>query len=122
AMALSSVAGKYLAEGMPKAGALVRACKKMILPMTCSSFVALGALAFDMPAVNDLKEIALAVETAGAAAKSGTSQVWGAVLYYFIFNVWFFAFLFPVISFGPWNRLRSGSRRVEMKPRKKAKK
>jgi hypothetical protein len=42
-----------------------------------------------------------------------------AALQFVAFLVWFFGFFFSISSFGPWERLRSGSRRVEMKDKKK---
>lgn len=35
------------------------------------------------------------------------------------FNVWFFGFTFSTLSFAPWDRIRSGSRRVKMGDKKK---
>lgn len=115
AMALSVVAGKHLGAGVPQAGALVKAAKQMVVPMLASSVVALGAIAFDMPAVQSAGEV---VGEAAKAVQESSSNVWGAILYFFVFNVWFFGFMYPTMSFAPWERLRSGSRRVEMKEKK----
>lgn len=110
-MSLSAVAGKNLSAGMPAAGALVKSCKQMFVPMLASSLLAVCAIAFDMPA---------AAEGAVEAKASAGMNYWGAALYFFIFNLWFFVLQFPILSFSPWERLRSGSRRVEMKDKKKA--
>ncbi|MCQ2092797.1 MAG: hypothetical protein MJY85_08985 [Fibrobacter sp.] len=104
-MSLSVVAGKNLGQGMPQAGALVKAAKQMILPVILSSFVALGSLVFDM-AGNESTEIL-------------KNNIWGGVLYLFVYNIWFFVLVYPSMSFAPWERLRAGSRRVEMKEKKK---
>ncbi len=104
-MSLSVVAGKNLGQGMPQAGALVKAAKQMILPVILSSFVALGSLVFDM-AGNESTEIL-------------QNNIWGGVLYLFVYNIWFFVLVYPSMSFAPWERLRAGSRRVEMKEKKK---
>ncbi|MCQ2108012.1 MAG: hypothetical protein MJZ05_04525 [Fibrobacter sp.] len=119
-MALSVSAGKHLGAGVPQAGSLVKAAKQTLMPMLLSSFVVLGALAFDMYTA------AVATGAAGEAAEAAAdvvvdpmNNVWGAVLYFFVFNVWFFGFVYPTMSFAPWERLRAGSRRVEMKDKKK---
>lgn len=105
AMALSVVAGKHLGQGVPQAGSLVKSAKQMLLPVVLSSFVALSALVFDM-AGNESTEIL-------------ESNIWGGLLYFFVYNIWFFVLLYPAMAFSPWERLRSASRRVEMKDRKK---
>ncbi len=99
-VALALVAGKKLGEGSPETGALIFAAKKMALPVVISSLLALTALTVDM-GVADGKSI-------GAAA-----ILWVA------FIVWFFGFLFGTLSFAPWERLRAGSRRVQIKKSKK---
>lgn len=109
-MALSAVAGKHLSAGVPAAGSLVKAAKQMVVPMLASSLLAVSAIAFDMP---------VAVESAEAGVASSGPNYWGAALYFVVFNLWFFVLLFPILSFAPWDRLRSGSRRVEMKDKKK---
>lgn len=101
AIACALVAGKELGEGSPKAGALVKAGKKMLAPILIASLLALSALVVDMGGVVDGKRI-------GSAA-----ILWVA------FNVWFFGFTFGTMSFAPWDRLRSGSRRVKMSDKKK---
>lgn len=111
AMALSVAAGKQLSAGAPAAGALVKASKQMVVPMLSASLLALCAIAFDMPA-------SVAEEVSDAAPT--TPSYWGVALYFFIFNLWFFVFQFPIMSFAPWERLRSGSRRVEMRDKKKS--
>ena len=100
-MACALVAGKELGDGSPKAGALVKAGKKMLAPIMISSLLALSALVVDMGGVVDGKRI-------GSAA-----ILWVA------FNVWFFGFTFGTMSFAPWDRIRSGSRRVKMNDKKK---
>lgn len=100
AMAMALVAGKELGAGAPQAGSLVKAFKKMVLPMTISSLLAMVAITADM-------------------GNMGGSQVASAVAIWIIFNVWYFVFLFGTCAFAPWERLRSGSRRVEMKDKKK---
>lgn len=114
-MALSVSAGKHLGAGVPQAGSLVKAAKQTLMPMLLSSFVVLGALAFDMYTA------AIATNAAGEASEAvdPTNNIWGAVLYFFVFNIWFFGFVYPTMSFAPWERLRAGSRRVEMKDKKK---
>ena len=100
-MACALVAGKELGEGSPKAGALVKAGKKLLVPVLISSLLAISALVVDMSVVVDAKRI-------GCAA-----ILWVA------FNVWFFGFTFSTLSFAPWDRIRSGSRRVKMGDKKK---
>ena len=111
AMVLSAVAGKHLGAGDPQAGALLKAAKQLMTPVLVGSLLLIAAIAFDMPA--DATE-------ASEAAPSVTSNIPGALLYFVVFNAWFFAFLFPTASFAPWERLRSGTRRVEMKDKKKS--
>ena len=112
AMALSAVAGKLLGEGTPAAGALVKAAKRLLAPAVIGSLLVVAAVAFDMPAAG--------ADQAAAPAKA-SPNVPGALLYFAVFNAWFFALLFPTMTFAPWERLRSGSRRVEMKDKKKKK-
>lgn len=100
-MACALVAGKELGDGTPKAGALVKAGKKLLVPVLISSLLAISALVVDMSVVVDAKRI-------GCAA-----ILWVA------FNVWFFGFTFSTLSFAPWDRIRSGSRRVKMGDKKK---
>ena len=94
-------AGKELGEGTPQAGSLVKAGKKMLVPVLVSSLLALSALVVDMGGAVDGKRI-------GSAAILWVS-----------FNVWFFGFTFGTMSFAPWERLRAGSRRVKMSDKKK---
>ena len=100
-IACALVAGKELGEGTPKAGALVKAGKKMLTPVLISSLLALSAIVVDMSGAVDGKKI-------GSAA-----VLWVA------FNLWFFGFTFGTMSFAPWDRIRSGSRRVKMNDKKK---
>lgn len=111
-MSLGAVAGKHLAAGAPAAGALVKAAKQMVVPMLASSLLAVCAITFDMPAVVNTVE--------GAGNASSGPNYWGATLYFIVFNLWFFVLQFPILSFAPWERLRSGSRIVEMKDKKKS--
>lgn len=115
AMALSTIAGKYLSEGMPQGGALSKAAKQVVLPVMASSLVAIGALTFDVPALQ------ASVDGAAKASQSvvSSANIPGAVLHFFLFNLWFFVILFPLMTFAPWDRLRSGSRRVEIRDKKK---
>ena len=99
-MAFALVAGKHLGAGVPQAGALVKAARQMFVP------VLVGAL---------LLVVALAETQIGPAH---TSWLYVAIRYVLLV-VWFFVFFFPVSSFAPWGRLRAGSRRVEMKDKKK---
>ena len=101
-LALSLVSGKFLAEGTPQAGALIRSGKKLLVPVLVSSFLAIGALLFDMD-------------------KAGISgvKVAQAFVLWLAFNLWFFVFLFPVVSFAPWEKLRSKERKVKLKEKKK---
>lgn len=110
AMGLSALAGKFLGEGMPQAGAMVKAAKQMVIPMLVSSLLVVTAIAFDMPAAQVVE---------GAAKPADGANIWGAILFFFVFNLWYFVILFPMMTFAPWDRLRSGSRRVEMKDKKK---
>lgn len=97
-MVLALAAGKHLAAGVPQAGALVKAEKQMLVPVLVGGLLLVSAMAFDVPG----------------------GVYWpGAIVGYVGLLVWFFVFLFPIMSFGPWERLRAGSRRVEMKDKKK---
>ena len=102
-VAFALAAGKELGEGAPQAGALVKASKKMFLPVVISSLLAMVAVSVDM---------------ANVTAKSIVS----AAILWIVFVVWFFGFNFGTMAFAPWERLRAGSRRVQMKDKKKAKK
>ena len=99
-MAFALVAGKHLSAGVPQAGALVKAARQLFAP------VLVGAL---------LLSVALAETQLGNAS---TSWLYVAIRYVALV-VWFFVFFFPISSFAPWGRLRAGSRRVEMKDKKK---
>lgn len=101
-IACALVAGKELGEGAPQAGALVKAGKRMLAPVLIASLLALSALVVDMSVIVDWRRI-------GCAA-----IIWVA------FNVWFFGFTFGTMSFAPWERIRSGSRRVKMSDKKKS--
>lgn len=115
AMALSAVAGKYLSDGMPQGGALSKAAKQILVPVVGSSLLAICALTFDMSAVAPVADAAKAV---GDAQTVSPNYV-GAAVNVVVFNLWFFVILFPLMTFAPWDRLRSGSRRVEIKDKKK---
>ena len=108
AMVLSVVAGKHLGAGDPQAGALIKAAKQLMAPVLVGALLLIASIAFDMPA------------EASEEAPSLTSNILGALLYFAVFGVWFFSFFFPMASFAPWERLRSGTRRVEMKDKKKS--
>lgn len=97
-MVFAAIAGKHLSAGVPQAGALVKAAKQMLVPVLVGGLLSVSALSFDAP---------------------GGINWPVALLGYAIFVAWFYIFLFPVMSFGPWERLRSGSRRVELKDKKK---
>ena len=99
-VACALIAGKELGEGTPQAGALVKAGKRMLAPVLIASLLAISALVVDMSVVVDWRRV-------GCAA-----ILWVA------FNVWFFGFTFGTMSFAPWERLRSGSRRVKMSDKK----
>ena len=101
-VACALIAGKELGEGTPQAGALVKAGKRMLAPVLIASLLAISALVVDMSVVVDWRRV-------GCAA-----ILWVA------FNVWFFGFTFGTMSFAPWERLRSGSRRVKMSDKKKS--
>jgi len=97
-MAYALVAGKHLGAGVPQAGALVKSAKQLLVP------VLVGALLLD---------VAVSVDMPGGI-------YWPLSVAWFVaIAAWFYVFLFPMSSFGPWERLRSGSRRVEMKDKKK---
>ncbi|WP_173381900.1 MULTISPECIES: hypothetical protein [unclassified Fibrobacter] len=102
-VAFALVAGKELSEGSPQAGALVKAGKKMFLPVCVSSLLSLAAVTVDMGNASG-KEIA------------------GAVILWVAFAIWFFGFTFGTMAFCPWERLRAGSRRVQLKDKKKTSK
>lgn len=102
AMSFAVTAGKFLGDGMPQGGALVKSAKKSLIPVSVGSLLATSALVFDM-------------------AQAGTGAKVGALCYYWIsFVLLFFVFLFPTMSFAPWERLRSSSRRVQIKDKKKS--
>ena len=97
-MAYALVAGKHLGAGVSQAGALVKSAKQLLVP------VLVGALLLD---------VAVSVDMPGGI-------YWPLSVAWFVaVAAWFYVFLFPMSSFGPWERLRSGSRRVEMKDKKK---
>ena len=97
AMAFAVVAGKHLAAGVPQAGALVKAAKQLLVPVMGGVLLLVAAITFDMGERN-----------------------WAyAVIQFVAYAVWFYVFMFSISSFAPWERLRSGSRRVEMKDKKK---
>ena len=100
-MALAAVAGKHLGAGVPQAGALVKAAKQLLAPVLIGTLLLGAAISVDI---------------------SGNANLPYSALWFAIFIAWFFAFLFPVASFGPWERLRAGNRRVEMKDKKDSKK
>lgn len=102
-VAFALAAGRELGEGTPQAGALVKAGKKMLLPVVISSLLGLAALTFDM-------------------GNAGAKQIVAAVILWIAFVLWFFGFTFGTMSFAPWERLRAGSRRVQMKEKKNKKK
>lgn len=96
--------GTFLGKGMPQGGALVKSAQKTLIPVTIGSLLSVVALVFDM-------------------AQASTGAKIGATIYYWLtFVIWFFAFLFPTMTFAPWERLRAGNRRVEMKEKKKSSK
>ena len=97
-MAFATVAGKHLGAGVPQAGALVKAAKQMIVPVLVGALLFVAAIAVDV---------------------SGGANFPYSALWFLVFVVWFYVFQFSISSFGPWERLRSGSRRVEMKDKKK---
>jgi len=99
-VAMALVAGKELGNGTPRAGALVKAGKKMFVPVSISSLLAVVAVFVDMGNMDGVK-------------------IASVVALWLIFNVWQFLFLFGICSFAPWDRLRSNSRRVEIKEKKK---
>lgn len=102
-MAFALVVGKHLGAGVPQAGALVKAARQMLVP------VLVGALL-------------LAVAVAESGVGSADSVSWlPAAICYVILIAWFFVFFFPITSFAPWEKLRAGSRRVQMKDKKKKK-
>jgi hypothetical protein len=96
-LALAVVAGKHLAAGVPQAGALVKAAKQLLVPVLVGALLLIAAVTYDM----------------------GTPNWIYGVLQFVAYAVWFYVFFFSISSFGPWERLRSGSRRVEMKDKKK---
>ena len=101
-VACALIAGKELGEGTPQAGALVKAGKKMLVPVMIASLLTISALVVDMSVVVDARRIGIA------------AILWVA------FNIWFFGFTFGTMSFAPWERLRAGSRRVKMSDKKKS--
>lgn len=108
-MAFALVAGKHLGAGVPQAGALVKAARQMVVPVLVGALLLVVALAetrFETPAM--------------PIVTAHTSWLYVAIRYVALV-VWFFVFFFPISSFAPWGRLRAGSRRVEMKGKKKKK-
>ena len=97
-MSFAAVAGKHLGAGVPQAGALVKAAKQILAPVLIGTLLLVAAIAVDV---------------------SGGANLPYSALWYVVFVVWFFVFQFSISSFGPWERLRAGSRRVEMKDKKK---
>lgn len=97
AMAFAVVTGKHLAAGVPQAGALVKAAKQLLVPVLVGALLLITAITYDMGDPNWIY----------------------AALQFVAYVVWFYVFFFSISSFGPWERLRSGSRRVEMKDKKK---
>ena len=97
AMAFAVVAGKHLAAGVPQAGALVKAAKQLLVPVLVGALLLITAITYDMGDPNWIY----------------------AALQFVAYAVWFYVFFFSISSFGPWERLRSSSRRVEMKDKKK---
>lgn len=101
-LALSLASAKSLAEGAPQTGALIRSGKKLLVPVAVSSLLAIAAMLLDMDKAGIFGvKVALAL------------GLWIA------FNLWFYAFLFPIASFAPWEKLRSKERKVKMKEKKK---
>ena len=99
-MAFALVAGKHLGEGVPQAGALVKAARQMVVPVLVGALLLLVALAETHLGTKPVNWLYVAIR-------------------YVTLVVWFFVFFFPISSFAPWARLRAGSRRVEMKDKKK---
>jgi len=97
-MAFAVAAGKHLGTGAPQNGAIVKAAQQTFVPVVVGALMLVSAIAVDIP---------------------GGASVLYTALWYVAFIAWFFVFLVPVSSFAPWERLRSGSRRVEMKDKKK---
>lgn len=97
-MAFAMVAGKHLGAGDPQAGSLVKAAKQMLTPVLVGSLLLVTAISVDV---------------------SGGANLPYSALWFGILVAWFFVFLFSISSFAPWERLRAGSRRVEMKDKKK---
>ena len=97
------VAGKELSEGAPQAGALVKAGRKMFAPVLVSSLLALAAITVDM-------------------GNASAREIAGAAVLWVAFVIWFFGFTLGTMAFCPWERLRAGSRRVQMKDKKKSSK
>ena len=99
-MAFALVAGKHLGEWVPQAGALVKAARQMVVPVLVGALLLLVALAETHLGTKPVNWLYVAIR-------------------YVTLIVWFFVFFFPISSFAPWARLRAGSRRVEMKDKKK---
>ncbi len=97
-MAFAVATGKHLGAGVPQAGAILKAAKQMLVPVLVGELLLVSAMAVDMP---------------------GGVNVLNSALWYVVFAAWFFVFIVPVSSFAPWERLRAGTRRVQMKDKKK---
>lgn len=99
-MAFCISAGNFLNKGMPHTGALVKAASQIKIPVIVGALLVISATEFDTNQIN-------------------ISVILHALLHFAIFVIWFYAFFFPITSFAPWERLRSNSRRIEMKKKKK---
>ena len=97
-VAFAVATGKHLGAGVPQASAILKAAKQMFVPVLVGVLLLVSAIAIDMP---------------------GGVNLLNSALWYVVFVVWFFVFIVPVSSFAPWERLRAGTRRVQMKDKKK---
>lgn len=114
-MAFSVVVGKHLGAGVPHTGALVKAARQFLVPVIVGNLLVVVATGMSRESLLCTESL----ENAGNLCPGFERGWWIYAVWFVIQTVWFYAFAFPVSSFAPWERLRAGSRRIEMKDKKK---